>query len=195
MSTSKSKQKLSNRYATSNSGDQKRKAGKGSLSMPLIIGLVLIAVIIGGIAVTAVMSRNTRNNSDVSGYNVVVTPDNVDQLIAENPSKVAAGSYDVCMNSTWQFKNAKSVSDNAYVENLISNTNTVNFTLARNDTGTTIYESPYIPVGSSLKNIKLTDESLGAGTYPCTVTYHLVDENYNQISTLKISVSVVIQND
>ena len=63
------------------------------------------------------------------------------------------------------------------------------------DTGDTIYESPYIPVGSSLEKIKLNDESLSKGTYPCTLTYHLVDEQHIDISTLNISISVVIEND
>lgn len=191
MSTSKSKQKLSDRYAA-DSGKKSRTTHKGILSVPVIIGFALIVAVIGIVIITSISSKNSATG--VSGYNVVVTPDNVDQLIAENTSKVAAGSYDVCMNSTWQFTDARSVSDNAYVENLISNSNTVNFTLTRNDTGATIYESPYIPVGSSLRNIKLTDESLSAGTYACTLIYHLVDDDYNQLSTLRIAVSVVIRN-
>lgn len=99
------------------------------------------------------------------------------------------------MNSTWTFKNARSASSNAYVENVLSNTNTVKFSLTRNDTNELIYESPYIPVGSSLRNIKLSDESLKSGTYPCTIQYHLVDENYQNVSSVKVSLSVVIKED
>ena len=197
MSTSKSKQTLRDRYSSQNSdiGSNGKTSGqsKGLRIKPIIIIVVVTVAVLGIVLAAAILKSN--DSEQVGSYNLVVTPDNVDELIAENPSKVAAGSYDVCMNSTWQFKNARSASDNAYVENLISNTNTVNFTLTRNDTGDTIYESPYIPVGSSLKNIKLTDENLNKGTYPCTVTYHLVDDNYEELSTLKISISVVINND
>jgi hypothetical protein len=77
----------------------------------------------------------------------------------------------------------------------LSNSNTVNFTVTRNDTGATIYTSPYIPVGSSLSNIKLEDEEMGKGTYPCVVTYHLLDGEYKEVSTVKINISVVIEND
>lgn len=153
----------------------------------------MFVTIVAVVFVAAMLKSN--GSSDAGSYNLVVTPDNVDELLAENPSKVASGSYDVCMNSTWKFADAASASSNAYVENLLSNRNTVSFVLTRNDNGDTIYESPYIPVGSSLKNIKLSDENLGKGTYPCTVTYHLVDENYKDISTLKLSVNIVIQND
>lgn len=196
MSVSKSKQTLRDRYSSQNSGigSNGKASGqsKGLRSKLVTIIAVIVVAIVGIVAVSVLKSNDTQK---VGSYNLVVTPDNIDELLAENPSKVAAGSYDVCMNSTWQFENSQSASGNAYVENLISNTNTVNFTLTRNDTNAVIYESPYIPVGSSLKNIKLSDESLGKGTYPCTVTYHLVDENYDEISTLKINVSVVIKND
>lgn len=196
MSTSKSKQTLRDRYSSQNSGiGSNGKASGQSKGLRIKPVTIIAAVVVGILGVVFVATILKSNNSkQVGSYNLVVTPDNIDELLAENPSKAVAGSYDVSMNSTWHFDDAKSASDNAYVENLLSNSNTVNFTLTRNDTGAVIYESPYIPVGSSLRNIKLSEENMGKGTYPCTVTYYLLDENYEEISSVRISVSVVIRN-
>jgi hypothetical protein len=203
MSKEKSTQKLSDRYSstgsTSTTGMVAGAAAKGStlLSMPVVVSTAVAVVAVGGIvAFTSLSGNNTGTDSDsVAAYNLVVTPDESDEDSTETVSKAAAGTYDVSMNSTWEFADAKSASSNASVDNLSSNTNTVYFIVTRDDTGTMIYKSPYIPVGGSLSNIKLSDESLAKGTYPCTLTYHLVDDNYEDISTLNISVSIVIQND
>ena len=50
---------------------------------------------------------------------------------------------------------------------------------------------PIIPVGSYLENIAL-DTALPAGTYDCILTYHLLDEENVSISTLKLTVTIVI---
>ena len=83
-------------------------------------------------------------------------------------------------------------SDNAYVENAESNTNSVYFDVTRTDTEETIFESPILPVGSHLENITL-DSDLPAGTYDCVVTYHLLDEEENSISTLKLTVTIIVE--
>jgi len=189
MSVSKSKQTLSSRYVSGPT--QTRKTG--SKIMIIICTLVLIALVVGIILIFVFGDEEKDFTS--SDYNLVVTPDDIEEQLANvNINKVAPGSYDVCMNSTWTFKDAKSVSENAYVENLITNNNTVHFSVTRNDTEDVIYESPYIPVGSKLMNIKLSDETLTEGTYDCTVTYHLVDEDNKEISSLNIAVSIIIQN-
>lgn len=192
MSASKSQQNLSSRYSNS-SNNSGMNRGSGKSSKTIIIMLLALVCIIG---VVVIVFSDKGQNIDANAYNLVVTPDNIEELKQANGNAtLAAGSYDVCMNSTWTFKNARSASSNAYVENVLSNTNTVKFSLTRNDTGQLIYESPYIPVGSSLRNIKLSDESLKSGTYPCTIQYHLVDENYQNVSSVKVSLSVVIKED
>ena len=95
------------------------------------------------------------------------------------------------MNSTWNFPSGDAPSENAYVENATTNTNPVYFDVVRDDTGETIYESPILPVGSHLENFEL-DTVLDAGTYDCVMTYHLLDEEEQEISTLQITVQVVI---
>ena len=55
-----------------------------------------------------------------------------------------------------------------------------------------IYSSPVIPRGGRLEEIAL-DEVLEAGTYDCVMIYHLIDEEQNTISTLRVAVKVIIQ--
>lgn len=196
MSKEKSKQTLSDRYSemTGNNSNNPLQ-NLGSRHKPLIIGGIAVVVAAGIAIATVSLSGHSdkKSDNDSSAYNLVVTPEGNDASSDETVSKAAAGTYDVCMNSNWVFSDARSASANAYVENITTNTNTVNFIVKRDDTGDTIYESPYIPVGSSLEKIKLNDESLSKGTYPCTLTYHLVDEQHIDISTLNISISVVIE--
>lgn len=188
MSASKSQQNLSNRYSGS-STNRNAKSSTKTLVVMLCAMTVLVCIVVG----VMVMSKGGANSA--GSYNLVVTPNNIEELKANNTETVAQGSYDVCMNSTWKFANARSASKNAFVENVLANTNTVYFTVIRNDTNQEIYTSPYITVGSRLSNIKLSDENLNAGTYPCTVVYHLVDEEYKDISTVRISISLIIEAD
>ena len=95
------------------------------------------------------------------------------------------------MNSTWDFARGDAPSDNAYVENVEANTNSVYFDVVRTDTDETIFESPILPVGSYLENITL-DSNLSAGTYECLVTYHILDENDESMSTVKLTLTINI---
>ena len=95
------------------------------------------------------------------------------------------------MNSTWNFSSGDVPSENAYVENAEANTNSVYFDVTRTDTEETIFESPILPVGSHLENITL-DSNLPAGTYDCLVTYHLLDENDESMSTVKLTLTINI---
>lgn len=192
MSVMKSQQNLSSRYSGSQGAPVRGGSGNNFKTIAVMV-ITLVCVV--GVLIVA-LGGNRGEKVDANAYNLVVTPDNIDELKAANKNAtLAAGLYDVCMNSTWNFKNARVASSNAYVENILTNTNTVKFSLSRNDTGELIYESPYIPVGSSIRNIKLLDESLKKGTYPCTIRYQLVDENYNNVSSVQVSVSVVIKED
>ena len=123
--------------------------------------------------------------------NVVVNEDNVDEVLEQLEDPVPAGSYEVKMNSTWNFTSGDAPSDNAYVENAEANTNSVYFDVTRTDTEETIFESPILPVGSHLENITL-DSNLPAGTYDCLVTYHLLDENDESMSTVKLTLTINI---
>lgn len=170
------------------SDEAKKKGGK----VVLIICIVIILALIG---VVLYLLLN-KDSEEQTRRNVVVNEDNVDEIIQQmrDSDRVADGYYEMTMNSTWYFKNGTAASDNAYVENTITNTNAVYFDIMRSDTDETIFESPIIPVGSHLEEITL-DKDLDAGTYDCVLIYHLLDEDYeNEISTVRVSVTIVVEN-
>lgn len=161
-----------------------KKGGKKVLIICIIIIVVLVGVVIYFLL-----------NKGKEKRNVVINEDNLEEIIAqmEEGDFVAPGSYEMTMNSTWYFDNGSAASENAYVENAVSNTNSVYFDIIRTDTEETIFESPILPVGSHLEGITL-DSELDAGTYDCVLIYHLLDENDESISTVRVSVTIVVNN-
>lgn len=164
--------------------ENKKKGGKKKLVIIIIILAVLIVI---GVVLWFLLHEPKRN--------VVVNEDNVDKIIAEmeDSEYTPPGQYEVKMNSTWNFPDGSSPSDNAYVENVVNNTNDVYFDVQLADSGEVILESPVIPVGSHMEEITL-DKDLAAGTYDCMLVYHLVDENQDTVSTLNMAITINIAN-
>lgn len=133
------------------------------------------------------------HKADEKKRDVVVNEDNVEEIVSDMMEGVAPGTYQVTMNSTWYFDNGLVSSNNAYVENAEANENPVYFDIARSDTDETIFKSPIIPVGSHLDDITL-DEELPDGTYDCVMTYHLLDNDEETVSTVRVGVKIVIGN-
>lgn len=178
--------------STVNPKQEEKKGGKKTLS---IVILVFIILVMSGIIVYLLMSRKYQDPIEEERRNVVLTPDNVEEMIQQMEEKefVEPGYYTVTMNFDWRFATGDSVSSNAYVENVLENTNAVYLDLfLAEDEKNAIYKSPVIPVGSSLQDIKL-DTLLSAGTYDCVAVYHLVDDDQKTISTLRVTVTVIIE--
>lgn len=181
-----------------NSKAEKKGGGqKGIIIVFIVIILILLGVVIA-LAVQSSKNANSGNNAKSESEtetkrNVVVNEENVEEVIKDlsNEEVVQPGYYEVTMNGTWEFKDGKSTSDNAYVKNVVTNSNDVYFDVTLAETDELIYSSPVIPRGSYLENITLNKE-LSAGTYDCVCTYHLVDENQKTLSTLKIKLTIVI---
>lgn len=156
----------------------------------LFIGIVSFAVfslVLTGIIIFLIMGKES--------YNQVVTPANIEEVISKvkKEEMTTVGSYEVLMNTTWDFKSSKEASYDAVVGNSVYNKNTVYFTIKLADTNQEIYKSPYLKVGSDLKHIKLK-ENLKKGTYDCVMTYHLVDSDFKEISTVSVTMSIIIHN-
>ena len=160
----------------------------------LIIGVtVVIAVLVGVICYLALRKEPEQESRD---YNRVVTPENVEEIISQLDAEehTPVGSYEVIMNTEWTFPDGASPSENAYVENSVNNLNTVFFTIAlETDKETNIYDSPFIEPGSYMEAIQL-DVELPAGQYNAVLTYHLVDEQENEISYVSVNVTLTISN-
>ncbi len=158
----------------------------------IIVFAVCIVVIIGLLAIVIYLLNTKKDEDEPVRRNVVVNEENVDKVIEQlAEQRVEPGSYQVTMNTTWNFSSGDASSDNAYVKNAETNTNSVYFDVTRSDTNETIYESPIIPVGSWLDDIAL-DSELPDGTYDCIITYHLIDEDEKSISTVKLNLTIVI---
>ena len=155
---------------------------------PVILVAVAAAVlVVGGVLLSSVFDGGSKPNA-------VVTPKNVQDLIAEREEEelIPIGSYEVSMTTTWTFPNSHSSSTDAYIANSINNTHTVYFTITLEGQKEPIYTSPYIPVGSRMANVTL-DCDLAAGTYDTVLTYHLVDSEYQDYSEVSVGLEIIIE--
>ncbi len=166
--------------------------GKGGIIVLTVSGVV-IAALVGIVIYLVLAGRGSGGEETSQKRDVVVNEQNAEDVAADlvGEERTPVGYYQVTMNSTWNFASGNAVSDNAYVENATSNTNAVYFDVVRNDTGETVYGSPVIPVGAYLDQIRL-DEKLDAGTYDCTLTYHLIDDDQKTLSTVNMALTIVI---
>lgn len=162
--------------------NNKKKGGK----IALVICIILIVLL-------CILVYFLLHKDDGKKRDVVVNEDNVEEILSDMMEGVAPGSYQVRMNSTWYFESGDESSNNAYVENAEANQNPVYFDITRSDTNETIYESDIIPVGSHLDDITL-DEELPDGTYDCVMTYHLLDNEDETISTVRVGLKIVVGN-
>ena len=169
---SNNKERISEKLSSEKANTKK----KGIL--PVIIGIAAVIIVIVGVVIFTQGSNRSKDTFSKQ-RNIVVNPDNVDET----------GTYEVTMNTTWEFEKGDSASTNAYVENSTRNKNAVYFDIVRTDTGDKIYESPIIPIGSHLEKITL-DKALEKGSYDCTLTYHLLDEKGNPTSKLNLSLMI-----
>lgn len=180
---------------------KKEQEQKSNNKKPLMITLIALCVVI--VALLSVIVGLLLGQQSAGGQqaadeppkrNVVVTKDNVEDIVEDmKEATVAPGMYEVKMNSTWYFEDGSSPSRNAYVENVVNNTNDVYFdvVLAENEE-TVLLASPLIPRGSYMDEISL-DVDLDPGTYDCVLIYHLVDENQNTLSTLRMAITIVVE--
>ncbi len=163
--------------------DQKKKGGK-------IVFAICIIIIV---ALCVIIYLLLHKDDEQPKRDVIVNEDNVDEILTDMGERLPASSDQVTMNSTWYFEDGAASSDNAYVENAEANKNPVYFDVTRSDTGETILESPIIPVGKHMDDIAL-DTDLSAGTYDCVMTYHLLDDEEETVSTVRVSLKIVIQS-
>lgn len=173
MSKDKSKDKSKNRK-------KKKKGG-------ILVAIVIIVLI--GIIIYLLLSRRPEEQR----RNVLVTPENVESVLEEAEKAEMAGYYTVTMNPVWHFATGSSASYDAVVINAEENTNDVYFDVVlEEDESHILYSSPVIPLGGKLENFEL-NEVLDKGIYNCVVIYHLVDEEQNTLSTLRVTLQIIIE--
>lgn len=184
-----SKEKANERI---NSRSVKATERKSHTGLVIILSVVVVCALLG-IIIYLIMGKEEAKTS----YNRIVTPDNVDEIVSQlaEEERTPVGAYEVSMNTEWIFEDGESASANAYVENGINNQNIVYFTITLVDDaeGGDIYRSPYLEIGSSLRDIKL-DKDLDPGTYSAIITYHLVDDDLEDLSSVSLYMTITVNN-
>jgi hypothetical protein len=181
-----------------NRASRSRKGSVTATTAIIIVGgLVIVALV--GVIVALVMNLNRGETqpreASVEQRAVVVNEENADEILDEIFSEPAIepGYYEVNMNMVWTFPDGASPAKDAYVENVPSNSHDVYFDITLRGTDETIYESPVLPRGTSLRDVTLSKD-LDAGQYDCVMTYHLVDEEQRTVSTLNMAMTIIVES-
>lgn len=185
---------------SSNSG--KKGGGKGLI----IGGVISIIIILLLVIIIILIVRSNKSDAEARQASIVeeetqqqravITEDNAEEALAEFLEGTSADipqHYTVTQNSDWEFPDGKSASTNAYVENDKDNETPVFFDIVVDETGETVYSSPVLELGAKLEGITL-DKELSKGIYPCTMTYHLVDDQQNTLTTVNVGVTLNVMN-
>lgn len=176
------------------SKEKETKKGKGGIKAVIIGSVAIIVMLV--IVIIVLLTRQGKDDSEGKAKrNVVVNQENAEEIAEELASQeyVAPGYYNVQMTTMWHFQTGDVVSQDAYVANDEGNTNDVYFDVfLAEDESTPILESPIIPRGAEFDSIAL-DTPLEAGTYDCIMVYHLVDEEQNGISTLRVGFTIIVE--
>ena len=173
--------------------DNTNSKGSNSLKIAIVVGIVVIAALLG-VIIFLLLGKDKAEEPEKDIRGVVVTKDTVDDVVEEMATAptVEQGYYEASMTTIWTFATGSDVSEDALVRNVEGNTNDVYFDVVMaDDEDNVIYKSPVIPRGSELKEIKL-DTPLDAGSYNCVCIYHLIDDEQNTISTLRVGITVVV---
>ena len=174
------------------------KNGNDSLKIVIVVGIIIVIALLISIIVILLNNHFGSKQEEEAPRNIVITEENVEQVYNEINEKESEGStapgyYTVTMNPTWHFKYGEDISYDAVVENVKKNTNDVYFDIVlESDESVVLYKSPIIPRGGKLKDIAF-EEQLAVGTYPCVVIYNLIDDDQKTISTLRVTLTVVVE--
>lgn len=175
--------------------DEDKKENKNGKIM-IAGGVVILALL--GVIIFLITGRQNPAEKEPVKRNIVVNENNAEsvaeEMIEEAQEFVEPGYYTVSMDTDWHFSKGDAVSDDAWVDNLVENTNDVYFDvfLAENEEEA-IYQSPVIPRGSYLEQIAL-DKPLEKGIYDCVIVYHLVDEEQETVSTLRVAFTITVDS-
>lgn len=167
----------------------KTKNGKKNRKLAVILCIAIIVVLL-------VIIVFLLHKKEEPKRNVVVNEKNAEEVAAQMAATdyTEPGYYTVNMATEWHFENGDAISEDARVDNVEGNTNAVYFDVfLKGKEEEPVYSSPVIPVGSYLENIAL-DNALEAGTYDCVIVYHLVDEEQETVSTLRVAFQIIVES-
>jgi hypothetical protein len=180
------------------SSEQKADSPK-SVKAVIVAGIAVIIILLI-VVIVLLLTRGGKEGKEEpkeeARRNVLVTEENVEEVADDffNEEYTPPGYFSATMSNVWHFSTGDAESDDAYVANDKANSNDIFFDIfLADDEENPIYQSPVIPLGGDLKKIKL-DESLEAGTYDCVMIYHLVDEEQNTLSTVRVGLTIEVDS-
>lgn len=169
------------------SGPENDGFSKKKKSTRIVVGFLILIIIALIITIYFLLLKPEEEDR------TIVTEENLDAIQEEMNQDADGSYYETSMTIDWTFDNGKKASKDAFVENPSSNSHTVYFDVNLSESNELVYSSPYIPVGKSLNSIKL-EKKLEKGDYPAVVTYHLVDDDKKEVSTVSVEVTLHILN-
>ncbi|MBQ6408921.1 MAG: hypothetical protein IJJ64_12895 [Butyrivibrio sp.] len=171
-----------------------RKSGKGGIRV-VVIGILVIIAILVGIIVVLVSKLEHSTDVEQQEKKSVITAENVEEVLddMEDLPDHIPKNYTVKQSSDWVFSDGSSESTNAYVENSTDNETPIYFDLQVDGTGEIVYSSPILDLGAKIQNFAL-DVPLEKGIYECTVIYHLIDDDQNELTHVNVGVNVEVEN-
>ena len=174
---------------------------KGGINKKIIVLGAVIIVLLVTLIIVLLLRKSDKNTKppteDAPQREVLVNDKNIpevaEQLESAAEEYVPLGRYIAMMNFEWHFTKGDAESTDSYVANSTQNTHDVYFDVfLKDDMDNAIYESPVIPRGSEIRNIKLKTD-LEAGIYDCILVYHLIDEEQNTVSTASFTLKIIIE--
>jgi len=164
--------------------------------LAIIVVFLVIIIVLAGIIITILLNSNREKEEEKR--TVLVTEENAEEVAEElsneleESAKLGFDYYTVTMEPVWHFSEGDAESSDAVVINVESNATPVYFDVfLEEDESQVLYKSPVIPLGGELRNIKL-DKDLDAGNYACVVEFHLLGEDQETISTVRVGLTIVV---
>lgn len=160
----------------------------------IIIAVFVILIAALAVCIVLLLKREpveeSQNETLERGF---VDEENTDEIMDNMAEKVAEGMFECRMSTSWVFEDGESESPNAYVANVESNLHTLYFDVYDSTTNEKLYSSPMLPVGTEMKGLTL-EKVLPKGEYDAVVMYTLVDEDYEEVSTVGFHITITVNN-
>lgn len=176
--------------AETESQSQSNQKGGGKKKIIIICICIVVVAVVAGV----ILFGRGNDVEDDGKRDVISAPEDVEEVldIPDVPDYIPQ-NYTVTQNSEWHFSANSGESTDAYVENSTDNETPVYIDLLVDETGEIVYSSPVLELGASMKGFVL-DKPLEKGEYECTVVYHLVDDEQNELTTVNVGVNVVVED-
>lgn len=183
---------MSNSNGNTNDSSTKN-TGLSTTHKILIGGFAFIAVLLiaGAVLLFQLMNKNTPTAPDDSG-NFVIDESNLSEMTSNISQMVSDSMFEVNMNTSWVFPDGSSPSTNAIIANSTANKYDIAFDVTLENEEEPIYTSTIIPVGTQLNKLTL-NKVLEKGNYNAVCTYHLLDKDGSEKSSLAVNITINIE--